>query len=66
MRKYLKYNHLLANIVIFANVALLTQALQEEERTPIMAPCLSTTRDSIRLTSAAPTGWAQNSTPLLG
>ncbi len=29
MRKYLKYNHLLANIVIFANVALLTQTLNE-------------------------------------
>ena len=29
MRKYLKYNHLLANIVIFANVALLTHALNE-------------------------------------
>jgi hypothetical protein len=29
MRKYLKYNHLLANIVIFANVALLTDALNE-------------------------------------
>jgi TnpA family transposase len=29
MRKYLKYNHLLANIVIFANVAILTQAMNE-------------------------------------
>ncbi len=29
MRKYLKYNHLLANIVIFANVAILTHALNE-------------------------------------
>lgn len=29
MRKYLKYNHLLANLVIFANVALLTNALNE-------------------------------------
>lgn len=29
MRKYLKYNHLLANLVIFANVALLTDALNE-------------------------------------
>src|SRR5260370_24219882 len=29
MRKYLKYNHLLANLVIFANVALLTHALNE-------------------------------------
>src|SRR2546425_866764 len=29
MRKYLKYNHLLANIVIFANIALLTDALNE-------------------------------------
>jgi len=29
MRKYLNYNHLLANIVIFANVALLTQAMNE-------------------------------------
>jgi hypothetical protein len=29
MRKYLKYNHLLAKIVIFANVALLTQAMNE-------------------------------------
>ena len=29
MRKYLKYNHLLANLVIFANVALLTQAMNE-------------------------------------
>jgi Tn3 transposase DDE domain len=29
MRKYLKYNHLLANIVIFANVALLSQAMNE-------------------------------------
>ncbi len=29
MRKYLKYNHLLANTVIFANVALLTQAMNE-------------------------------------
>jgi TnpA family transposase len=29
MRKYLKYNHLLANIVIFSNVALLTDALNE-------------------------------------
>jgi len=29
MRKYLKYNHLLANIIIFANVALLSQAMNE-------------------------------------
>jgi len=29
-------------------------------------PGKATSRDSIRLTSAAPTGWAQNSTPLLG
>jgi hypothetical protein len=29
MRKYLKYNHLLANLVIFANVAFLTDALNE-------------------------------------
>lgn len=29
MCKYLKYNHLLANIVIFANVAILTQAMNE-------------------------------------
>lgn len=29
MRKYLKYNHLLANLVIFANVALLTDVLNE-------------------------------------
>jgi hypothetical protein len=29
MRKYLKYNHLLANLVIFANVAILTQAMND-------------------------------------
>lgn len=29
IRKYLKYNHLLANIVIFANAALMTHALNE-------------------------------------
>jgi TnpA family transposase len=29
MRKYLKHNHLLANIMIFANVALLSQAINE-------------------------------------
>jgi TnpA family transposase len=29
MRKYIKYNHLLANLLIFANVALLSQALTE-------------------------------------
>jgi len=29
MRKYLKYNHLLANLMVFANVAILTQAMNE-------------------------------------